>query len=489
MYVRRLQEKEILDALHLVWEVFAEANAPFMSAQGVASFQEFIKMDNFMPNVINGEVTVFGALENYELAGVCAVKKNGHVSLLFVRNSFRRRGVARMMIQVASDHCVNRLHLTRMTVNAVPQAVEVYRHLGFAETAQQQEQDGVVYLPMERYLVHGGGMSTKKSNSHTGLIIGVSIMVALLIGLLTFLIGKIAFSFAEVMENQPRQEQKYEGNSPFGNGGDSGNGGFVDEPQEEPGKEAANAGIESIRCFEAEKLPYTMKEETYTHSSDGRGGEFPMEFDISYPQIEGLDSEKTDEINKILKECAMSTVETLYLNPSNAMKEAMLREQSPFMASQVKYRVTYAGEDFISVVFTDHYFVGSYYAEFQDLRTRNIRLSDGMRIETSDIVDLTDEFMEDWMAGMKKEAPEAEVLDGLTTSQFRRILNGEILENRYYNNFFVDAEGIQIGLTYHYTDEGQTIIARGWITAPFKMKEIMKYKRDHDFWNLVQSND
>lgn len=492
MYVRTLQEKEILDALHLVWEVFAEANAPYMSTQGVASFQQFIKLDQFLPKVRNGEMTVFGALENYELAGVCAVRKDGHVALLFVKNGFRKRGVARMLIQAASDHCVSRLHVTRMTVNAALQAAEAYRRLGFAETAEQQEQDGVPYLPMERYLVHGGGRNTKKRNSHTGLIIGVSITVALLTALLVFLIGKITFSFAEVMESRPQQERKYEGSFSFGNGGafgdngDSGKDGFVDEPQEEPGEEASKEGIESIQCFEAEKLSYTIREETYTYSSNGQKGEYPMEFDVSYPQIEGLDSEKADEINKMLKECAMSTVDTIYLQPSEAMKEAMLREQSPFMASQVKYRVTYADEDFISVVFTDHYFVGNYYAEFQDLRTRNIRLSDGARIETADIVDLTDEFMEDWMGRMKKEAPEAEVLDGLTTSQFRRILNGEILENRYYDNFFVDAEGIQIGLTYHYANEEQTTIARGWITAPFKRSEIVKYKKDHDFWNLIK---
>lgn len=485
MFVRRLQEKEILDGLHLVWEVFAEANAPYMSPEGVSSFQQFIKMENFMPQVADGRMTMFGAMEGNELVGVCAVKAEGHVSLLFVKKSWQRHGAAKMLMQETVRYCVNERKAARITVNAAPQAVEAYRHLGFVETMVQKEENGICFVPMEQILPHGSRQNSKKK-SHPGLYAGVGITVALLMGLLVFLIGKIAFTVAESIERLPQQQYGQQGSQPFEKGG---NGEAVGEKPEEEPSDPKKEGIESIACYEAERLPYVLKEEKYTYSSDGRSGEYPMEFDISYPQIEGLDSEKADEINKRLKACAMSTVETIYLNPSDAMKEAMLQEKNPFLASQVTYKVTYAGEDFISVVFSDHYFVGNFHAEFSDLRTRNIRLSDGEQFETKNIVDLSNEFMAEWMARMRKEAPKAAVLTGLKSSQFRKILNGEILENRYYDNFFVDAEGIQIGMTYHYTDEEKTVISRGWITAPFKMKEIMKYKKDNDFWNLVQSNN
>lgn len=74
MLVRRLQNKEILEGLRLVWKVFAEANAPHMTPEGVASFQEFIKMENFMPKVESGEIAVFGAINGNELAGVRSEK-------------------------------------------------------------------------------------------------------------------------------------------------------------------------------------------------------------------------------------------------------------------------------------------------------------------------------------------------------------------------------------------------------------------------------
>ncbi len=46
MDVRILKQHEILPALHLIWEVFAEDVAPAYTPEGVAHFQEFIKYDN-----------------------------------------------------------------------------------------------------------------------------------------------------------------------------------------------------------------------------------------------------------------------------------------------------------------------------------------------------------------------------------------------------------------------------------------------------------
>ena len=104
-------------------------------------------------------------------------------------------------------------------------------------------------------------------------------------------------------------------------------------------------------------------------------------------------------------------------------------------------------------------------------------------------MDLNETFMKDWLERMKEEAPGSAVLTGLKMSQFRKILGGEILENRYYDNFFVDAEGIEIGMTYHYQNAEEETVERGWITAPFDMDEILQYKTDSDFWNLVKSSD
>ena len=43
MEIRILMQQEILEALHLTWDVFAEDVAPAYTPEGVAQFQEFIK--------------------------------------------------------------------------------------------------------------------------------------------------------------------------------------------------------------------------------------------------------------------------------------------------------------------------------------------------------------------------------------------------------------------------------------------------------------
>lgn len=63
MYVKRLQNEEVLDGLHLVWEVFAEEIAASYTPQGVQEFQAFIKLDNIMPKVQSGELNFWGVFE------------------------------------------------------------------------------------------------------------------------------------------------------------------------------------------------------------------------------------------------------------------------------------------------------------------------------------------------------------------------------------------------------------------------------------------
>lgn len=69
MDTRILKEQELLPALHLVWEVFAEEVAPSYSPEGVEKFRNFIKYDNICPMFRRGEILFFGAFEDNELKG------------------------------------------------------------------------------------------------------------------------------------------------------------------------------------------------------------------------------------------------------------------------------------------------------------------------------------------------------------------------------------------------------------------------------------
>lgn len=471
MIIKQLENAEILEALHLVWDVFASDVAPSYTRQEVEAFQNYIKYENFLPRVQNKELIVFGARENHELCGVGAIRMDGHISLMFVAKKWQKRGIGKLLFMALQQYSILAFGSAKLTVNSAPGAAGFYRRMGFYETGSEQETNGIRFIPMERVITAEEMKLQKKARRR-----GKFLMLAIL-GLVVLLgigVGSAGYKVFSMLQNGIMDGRNME--NPFISG-DS-------DAMNSDSKSKDNEGIESINCYQEENLPYAITEEKYSYDSSKAKGGITSEFNVVYPQIQGLEGEQIDQINEELKNCAMSTVNTLYLQASDDMKAAVLKESNPILASKVTYRITYAGSDFISVVFTDDYYAGNQYARYQDLRTRNIRLSDGKIFTVDEIVNVNTEFVKEWKKRMKEEAPDSIVLDALKTSQYKKILGGEILDNRYYNNIFVDADGIQIGMTYHYTDYENQKSEKGWVTAPFTMEEIKTYKTDSDFWNI-----
>ena len=470
MYVKKLDDHDVLDAFHLVWSSFEDEAMQYYTEQGIEAFRDFILYDKAMNQIRSKEITVFGAFEDNQICGVAVITKYGQVPFIVVKKEFRKRGIARQLEQCLYQYCQQTPSITKMKVYCIPQFSEFFRHMGFTATQAEMSKNGMKYMEFEKYVQPLVKPVVKEKNVNRNLLIGVGISVVILIVVLTLLMGKLSKLMGV---DQAIEEQKPPAKTPP----------VVAEQQIED-EETSNTGIESINAFTAEELPYTITEEAYTYSSGAAKGEYPIEFDVKYPQIQSTELLNVDRINGILKDCAMISANTLYLEPGQEIKESMLKEKEPFIGSNVTYKVTYASKDFISVVFSDNYYVGNLNKGYTDLRTRNIRLSDGKIFETSEIIDLSTDFMHLWMDKMSKEAPDSMIMEKLYISDFRKILSGQILDNNYYDNLFFDADGLQIGLTFHYSDEAGNI-SRGWITAPFSMEEIMPYKLDSELWNLV----
>ena len=75
--------------------------------RGIEEFAHFIKMENFMPLVESGEMIVFGAVEGQDLGGVGAVRRDGHISLLFIRPDLRRKGIAKALVGEMCRYCTD----------------------------------------------------------------------------------------------------------------------------------------------------------------------------------------------------------------------------------------------------------------------------------------------------------------------------------------------------------------------------------------------
>ena len=234
-----------------------------------------------------------------------------------------------------------------------------------------------------------------------------------------------------------------------------------------------------------EDCGYEVTEDNYTYTADNTSST-TIQFEVYYPQVDGLDAAVQESVNAALQDCALASVDKLYLDPSDEMKEKVLGEEYPVLASFVEYKVTYQSQSLLSVVFQDYSYEGSESDYHVALRCVNINLQDGTLYEVKDIVSLDDHFVSAWAEGMRDEADDDTLLSELNTEDMKAVLGGDTKDGVYEPEFFVDAEGLEIGLSFRYPADSQDDRGYAWVTAPFEFDEIAAFASDSSFWTLVR---
>lgn len=141
MEIRKLCPEEWGAAAALVWQVFQRFEAPEYPPQGVEAFRSFLEDRQGLLSLV-----AWAAWEGEELIGVLASRREGsHICLCFVREDFHRQGIGRSLWErFLAETCAKRI-----TVHSSPYAVGFYHRLGFLDTAEEQQQDGIRFTPME----------------------------------------------------------------------------------------------------------------------------------------------------------------------------------------------------------------------------------------------------------------------------------------------------------------------------------------------------
>lgn len=148
------QEKMVSD---LVWEVFLEFEAPDYSPEGVETFKAFITPEKLANEVKNNGYKIYCCFDGDIPVGVIALRNITHISLLFVKHSHHKRGIAKRLLEISTKELLQKYSSVReITVNSSPYAVEIYMHLGFTPVSEQQEKDGIKYIPMKKSLLPSG---------------------------------------------------------------------------------------------------------------------------------------------------------------------------------------------------------------------------------------------------------------------------------------------------------------------------------------------
>ena len=284
MIIRRLEGQEVLDALHLVWEVFAQDVAPLYTAEGVASFQDFIRYPNIEKKMQAEGLALFGAFEGPQMLGAGGILPTGHIALLFVRREYQHRGIGKALLMEMCSFAVQVYGVQKFTVNASPGAVDAYRHMGMHDTAPEQNAGGMRFIPMEMW---AASVPIRKKRGKGMYIAGA---VGALCLVLTFVVGAaITRELDYAAENGV--DGYLEDGGQWGEDGSSiedwydefyGDYGQDDsEPQEE-------SGIDAIPEYVDEDCGYEVTEDNYTYTADNTSST-TIQFEVYYPQVDGLD--------------------------------------------------------------------------------------------------------------------------------------------------------------------------------------------------------
>ena len=150
--IKEVGKNELKQALDLVNQVFNEFVAVDYSEQGIKSFDDYLKIkyDEVLSDIKSGHKKMWGYYQDNEIIGIIATRDVSHIALMFVSKQYHRKGIARQLFGHVLSEISDHKEVTQITVNSSLYAVSAYERLGFIKTDEQQEKDGVIYIPMAR---------------------------------------------------------------------------------------------------------------------------------------------------------------------------------------------------------------------------------------------------------------------------------------------------------------------------------------------------
>ena len=147
--IRLLEKEDITPAMDMVWKVFLEFIAPDYAQEGIDEFKKFIDTAHITEKQASGEFKLWGAFDSERPAGIIAIGPPLRIALLSVDKEYHRQGIARRLFKTALDDKARTVGHSKITVNASPYAVDIYRRLGFTPTDTEQTVNGLRFTPME----------------------------------------------------------------------------------------------------------------------------------------------------------------------------------------------------------------------------------------------------------------------------------------------------------------------------------------------------
>ncbi len=149
--IRKITSSEVNKALNLALEVFMQFEAPDYKPEGVETFKrDIIENEEFISKCRRGNCPIYAAFDNGKIIGMIGMRKNRtHINLAFTKKEYHRKGVATAIFKYLLR---DNPQLSEITLNSSPYGLPFYLNLGFVPQSEEQERNGIRYIPM-KYIV------------------------------------------------------------------------------------------------------------------------------------------------------------------------------------------------------------------------------------------------------------------------------------------------------------------------------------------------
>jgi GNAT superfamily N-acetyltransferase len=151
--IERYQSGQEIMIYQLIKKVYDEFVSVDYSNEGNRFFYEWIKPSKIAERQRN-QINIWIAFIDSKLVGMIEIRDNKYISLLFVDKEYQGKGIAKKLFEKSLKEIIRRdPKLNKFYVHASPYSIPIYKKMGFIETDDMQEENGMKYLPMEMTII------------------------------------------------------------------------------------------------------------------------------------------------------------------------------------------------------------------------------------------------------------------------------------------------------------------------------------------------
>lgn len=143
-----LDESRVEAASAMMLRTFEQFNAPGFPPEGRQNFFEAASPQALRQLLQEGRIIQL-ALVGETVVGVLGMSTTRHLKLMFVDGEHHRRGIAAQLWAATRPLCLEQDNSEApFTLNATDYAVSAYERLGFRQSAERTQKNGMVFTPM-----------------------------------------------------------------------------------------------------------------------------------------------------------------------------------------------------------------------------------------------------------------------------------------------------------------------------------------------------